>query len=148
MTKKNVAALMLAGAMMTVGSGAMAATGTQKEVTGTSDTVEVAVTYSTADAINVTVSWNELDKFVYTWNGSAWEINGGQKDGGNITFNALNKGFSDRNVSVKPSNTEAIDWLTVNLVKSDGGGRALQIRTIQQNYPDKRSKRRQLPYIK
>ena len=57
MTKKNVAALMLAGAMMTVGSGAMAA----QNFTTTNDPmggdIDVTISASSSETVDVTVNW-------------------------------------------------------------------------------------------
>ena len=118
MTKKSLAALMLAGAMMTVGSGAMATDITKDQPTSAGGTATVPVTYTTADAINITLTWNDLDPYNYTWNGSVWVISTDQKEGQELTFGALNKGFSDRTVSVTPGNKP--EWLTVALKKSGG----------------------------
>lgn len=114
MTKKNLAALMLAGAMMTVGSGAMAGdvtTAAGSEVKD-SDVAKVSVAYTASADVKITLEWNSIDNFVYKWNptGKSWDT---QTAAQTLTFKAKNDGIVAQKVTIADSTTPALDWLTV-----------------------------------
>lgn len=116
---------MLAGAMMTVGSGAMAgdlAYATDGVSAANGDKAKVAVTYNSTDVVNITLKWNNLTTFEYSWDGSNWLLKTEQQNGQDIEFTAINKGFSDRTVSMTSDTNDDITWLTVSLKnKADNG---------------------------
>lgn len=129
MTKKNVAALMLAGAMMTVGSGAMAegevppTVAQNGAITGDSAVASVPITYSAQDSVNIVLNWNSLGDIKYVWSveesGAQWKLAATDSNGEQtITFSAQNKGFAKRNVAVgQPNIPEDMTWLKGELVK-------------------------------
>lgn len=113
MTKKNVAALMLAGAMMTVGSGAMAAEVTESGVVKDTDVAKVAVSYTASADIRITLEWNEVGGFVYEWKPDTkkWTTETANQT---LTFKAKNDGIVAQNVSISDTTGAATPaWLTV-----------------------------------
>lgn len=123
MTKKSLAALMLAGAMMTVGSGAMAADINSGDAITGSGTASVPVTYSAKDSVNIVLNWNNLNDIKYEWSsgesGGQWKLATTDSNGDQtITFSAQNKGFASQNVKVEaPTIPADMTWLTGELVK-------------------------------
>ena len=108
MTKKSLAALMLAGAMMTVGSGAMAVTEPVNITNGTTEpTAGVAVTYDASEVINLTVSWDDIGEIKYTWENGVWKA---PTDTPNLTFNITNKGSKSKTLTFTQEGS--LDWLT------------------------------------
>ncbi|WP_146009287.1 hypothetical protein [Beduinella massiliensis] len=118
MTKKNVAALMLAGAMMTVGSGAMAAESATISDT-TTGSAEVGATYTSAEKIDITVSWNTPEAFAFTWKNGAWIYEGEAKE---VTFKATNAGSKDKNVALAASSEDNpnLAWITATPITVNG----------------------------
>ena len=113
MTKKNVAALMLAGAMMTVGSGAMAADIVSGNEAKNNDVAKVAVTYTASADIKITLEWASVDPFAYKWdpNTKSWNAENNEQT---LTFKAKNDGIVAQNVSITNSTgAGTLDWLTV-----------------------------------
>ena len=123
MTKKNLAALMLAGAMMTVGSGAMAEA-VNSGVSITSDITEgvatVTATYTAAEDINITISWTNPSGVTYSWENGAWVA----PETGNVEFDITNKGSKQKKVEIINSKSPAwinaeADTTTTNTVNVD-----------------------------
>lgn len=114
MTKKNLAALMLAGAMMTVGSGAMAdAVNTSTgSVVSNNDIAKVSVGYTASADVKITLEWNSINDFVYKWNPTvkSWDT---QTAAQTLTFKAKNDGIVAQKVTIADSTTPTLDWLTV-----------------------------------
>lgn len=117
MTKKNVAALMLAGAMMTVGSGAMAA----KDL-GETGNVGIEVSATADDIVLVTIDWGwgadgtetTTPSFTYEWNTETqrWNPKTGSEGENKLTFKATNKSSQEKNVSIERDASDAVkDWL-------------------------------------
>lgn len=113
MTKKNVAALMLAGAMMTVGSGAMADTTITNDTVGLTGTATASASSEVKENINVTVSWKweaktgeneitgETPDFVFTWEQKdgayGWKCN---RTEASLKFTATNNGSKKKLLSI------------------------------------------------
>lgn len=108
MTKKSLAALMLAGAMMTVGSGAMAADPSLPIVDTTTGKATVETTYTTAEKIDITVSWTTPDAFAFTWADGAWTYAGTAKS---LAFSATNVGSKDKTVSLAVDANSSPEWI-------------------------------------
>lgn len=91
---KKVFAIVLALALMMVGSVALAADNGGKF--GNGDTAVVPVTYTATDPVNVTISWGNLDAFAYSWNNGKWTTSGNKE----VTFTVKNNGFASQNVTL------------------------------------------------
>ena len=128
MTKKNVAALMLAGAMMTVGSGAMAEDSiTNGGTIGVGGKAVVPVTVTANDTVSITIKWTALgdDGFVFSWvpaNGK-WESTTESK---NVTFEAKNSGAIAKTVAVEPGANDNLTWFEVTKGEGTTGSAAVQ----------------------
>ena len=107
MTKKNLAALMLAGAMMTVGSGAMAADFNANVDAGT---VAVPIQYTAVESVNITISWNTLTAFEYEWSDTAWQIKTGA-DTRQVAFTATNNGSNTKNITMAAPAVTDNKWI-------------------------------------
>lgn len=107
MTKKNVAALMLAGAMMTVGSGAMAVE--SAPISAASGSATVDATYTSVEKIDITVSWNKPEAFAFTWKDGAWAYDGAAKA---LVFSATNAGSKNKTVSLALDSVNSPAWIT------------------------------------
>lgn len=122
MTKKNLAALMLAGAMMTVGSGAMAETVFGKDGTALVEnkgSVSVPVTATAEDTVKVTVSWEwDGDKnqptFTFEWDATNhnWKAKSDNTERV-ITFSAQNDGSTAKNITLAKSTTGNPEWADI-----------------------------------
>lgn len=119
MTKKNVAALMLAGAMMTVGSGAMAATPTEENDMETGKSITIPVGASITETVKISVSWGwgtdqtgEEPSFAFTWDaiGHKWECKTAEAT---LKFKAKNEGSGNKTVSITKDIANVPAWLTV-----------------------------------
>lgn len=130
MTKKNVAALMLAGAMMTVGSGAMAA-GALTEVPDvtTGEEIKIPVGASIEETVKISVSWGwgtdqsgEEPNFAFTWDAAdhKWKC---ETDAATLTFKAKNEGSGDKTVSITKDTASVPAWLAVG---ENSAGKAIE----------------------
>ena len=120
MTKKNLAALMLAGAMMTVGSGAMAGEKVY-DTTGNNNTITIPVTASTENTVNITVKWGwgagqteTAPNFEFEWDGTnyTWKVKG-DTSSYDVKFSALNKGSQIKQVGISNATVNKPNWLTI-----------------------------------
>lgn len=129
MTKKNVAALMLAGAMMTVGSGAMADTIFGKggeTLVESKGSVSVPVEATAEDTVKVTVSWtwdreDATPNFEFEWvpENHNWKAKASNV-ARIITFSAQNDGSTVKNITLAKSTTGNPDWADINTTDLEG----------------------------
>lgn len=119
MTKKNLAALMLAGAMMTVGSGAMAENYTKDE---NQADLGITVTANTSPTIDLTLTWswgegNEAPAFDFVWSKTdhKWvpSTAEGTNAGGSLSFTAKNDGSSVKTVTIANNGSMTPTWITL-----------------------------------
>lgn len=129
MTKKNVAALMLAGAMMTVGSGAMAAAPKEETDMAAGKNITIPVGASITETVKISVSWGwgtdqagEEPNFAFTWDatGHKWKC---ETDAATLTFKAKNEGSGDKTVSITKDTASVPAWLAVG---EDSAGQTIE----------------------
>lgn len=142
MTKKNVAALMLAGAMMTVGSGAMAEKYTENQ---SKTDLGITVTAKADATVDMTLTWswgdgesNVAPEFNFVWStaehkwvpSTAADANAG----GNLAFSAKNDGSSNKKVKIENDMATTPTWIALGEMPGETeipiGGNPTSIGTI------------------